>query len=40
MLIHLIAQADQVMLLAELRDFFGAFFILPFKQWGGFLSHR
>jgi lycopene beta-cyclase len=26
--------------LSELRDFFGAFFVLPFKQWGGFLSHR
>jgi len=26
--------------LSELRDFFGAFFVLPFQQWGGFLSHR
>jgi len=26
--------------LSELRDFFGSFFELPFKQWGGFLSHR
>jgi lycopene beta-cyclase len=26
--------------LSELRDFFGSFFVLPFKQWGGFLSHR
>jgi hypothetical protein len=24
----------------ELREFFGAFFVLPFKQWGGFLSNR
>ena len=26
--------------LSELRDFFGSFFVLPFEQWGGFLSHR
>jgi lycopene beta-cyclase len=26
--------------LQELREFFGAFFVLPFQQWGGFLSHR
>lgn len=26
--------------LSELRDVFGSFFELPFKQWGGFLSHR
>jgi len=26
--------------LGELREFFGAFFVLPFQQWGGFLSHR
>mmetsp|Transcript_2122 Transcript_2122/g.4866 ORF Transcript_2122/g.4866 Transcript_2122/m.4866 type:complete len:540 (-) Transcript_2122:95-1714(-) len=26
--------------LTELREFFGAFFVLPFEQWGGFLSHR
>lgn len=26
--------------LSELRPFFGAFFVLPFQQWGGFLSNR
>jgi len=26
--------------LSELRDFFKSFFVLPFQQWGGFLSHR